>query len=88
MNNKEEVVLCIDPLFPKYGLRPYFNSIASSVSQLKENGASAQLPETFDLLTGRMDEGISTDVLDGMMLSLKETSHFGNLDCFQKVCDK
>nr|XP_058940338.1 uncharacterized protein LOC131768632 [Pocillopora verrucosa] len=50
----------------------------------KENGASAQLPETFDLLTGRMDEGISTDVLDGMMLSLKETSHLGNLDCFQK----
>ena len=65
-----------------------FIQLLPYVSQFKESGASAQLPETFDLLTGRIDKGISTDVLDGMMLSLKETSHLGNLDCFQKVCDK
>ena len=58
------------------------------VSQFKESGAPAQLPEKLDLLLGKIDKGISTDLLDGMMLSLKETSHLGNLDCFEKVCDK
>ena len=58
------------------------------VSQFKESGAPAQLPEKLDLLLGKIDKGISTDLLDGMMLSLKETSHLGNLDCFENVCDE
>ena len=58
------------------------------VSQFKESGDLAQLPEKLDLLLGKIDKGISTDLLDGMMLSLKETSHLVNLDSFEKVCDK
>lgn len=49
----------------------------------KESGASAPLQRKFDLSKGRMDEPISPDVLDGLMLSLKQTSHLGNLDCFE-----
>lgn len=50
----------------------------------RKSGASAQLQETFNLLPGRKNKGTSTDVLDGMMLSLKENSHLSDLKCFEE----
>ena len=35
---------------------------------------------------GKKDVEVSRDVLDGLILSLKQTAHLCNLDCFENVC--
>jgi len=60
---------------------PYDNVIFIS----KEGEFSCPLPVTIGDFLGKKDIEISRDVLDGLILSLKQTAHLCNLDCFEHV---
>ncbi|KAJ7353745.1 hypothetical protein OS493_032615 [Desmophyllum pertusum] len=49
----------------------------------KEGGCSAHFPITFDVSVAKKNQEISTDVVDGLMLCLKQTAHLCNLDFFE-----
>ncbi|KAJ7353766.1 hypothetical protein OS493_032637 [Desmophyllum pertusum] len=49
----------------------------------KEGGYSAHFPITFDVSVAKKNQEISTDVVDGLMLCLKQTAHLCNLDFFE-----
>ncbi|XP_078384751.1 uncharacterized protein LOC144667222, partial [Oculina patagonica] len=51
----------------------------------KESGLSSHFPITINVSAGKKDTEISRDVLDGLMLCLKQTAHLCNLDCFENV---
>lgn len=52
----------------------------------KKGEFSCDFPVTIGDFFGKKDVEISRDVLDGLILSLKQTAHLCNLDCFENVC--
>ena len=51
----------------------------------KKGEFSCHLPVNIGDFLGRKNLEISRDVLDGLVLSLKQTAHLCDLDCFENV---